>query len=76
MSGQEGHSVPWGMAQAGVASLRALPRTGHRECAASPSHSDRMELLNPSPGRGCGAGLWGRHTVGKCWQKMLFQQFK
>lgn len=59
-----GHSVTWGMAQAGVASLRPLPRTGDTGNVLLPQPTDRMELLNPTPGRGCGAGfgtgtLWG-----------------
>lgn len=38
---------------------------GRGECAASPAHSDRMELLSPAPGRGCGARALGKANCGE-----------
>lgn len=62
-SRQEGQSAPsdLGHGSGRGGTPRGTARNwGHRECAASPAHSDTMELLSPAPGRGCGARALGQ----------------
>lgn len=64
--GAERARLTWGMAAAGGGIPHGTAKNwGRGECAASPAHSDRMELLSPAPARGCGARALGKANCGE-----------